>query len=80
MGHFYFRSPYAVCVPASKSLQIKGESNPASFPPSSSASAESWASREPLKLLGKSVPVIFMEYAMPYKLTAEIAPSREWSG
>ena len=36
----------AVSVPASKSLQINGKSNPASFPPSSSASAGSSASRE----------------------------------
>ena len=84
----------ALSVPASKSLQINGKSNPASFPPSSSASAESWASREssrrspvgigrqrqPLKLLGKSVPVVLMEYAMPWKIVAEIAPTGEWSG
>ena len=83
----------AVSVPASKSLQINGKSHPASFPPSSSASAESWASREssrrspvgigrprqPLKLLGKSVPVVLMEYAMPYKLIAEIGPTADWS-
>ena len=83
----------AVSVPASKSLQINGKSNPASFPPSSSASAESWASREssrrlpvgigrqrpPMKLLGKSVPVVLMEYAAPWNLIAEIAPSCDWS-
>ena len=81
-------------VPASNRLQIKGESNPDSFPPSSSSSSESWASREssrrspvgigrprqPLKLLGKSVPVVLMEYAMPYKLIAEIGPTSDWSG
>ena len=81
-------------IPASKSLQINGKSNPASFPPSSSASAESWASREssrrspvgigrqrqPLKLLGKSVPVVLMEYAKPWNFIAEFAPRKEWSG
>ena len=84
----------ALSVPASKSLQINGKSNPASFPPSSSASAESWASREssrrspvgiaghrpPLKLLGKAVPQIVVEFAEPWKSVAEIAPSRDWSG
>ncbi len=84
----------AVSVPASKSLQINGKSNPASFPPSSSASAESWASREssrrspvgigrprqPLKLLGKSVPVVLMEFAKPWNFIAEFAPSGDWSG
>ena len=90
----------AVSVPASKSLQIPANrirqpalSQPKGFPPSSSASAESWASREssrrspvgigrqrqPLKLLGKSVPVVVMEYAMPWKIVAEIAPSGDWS-
>ena len=84
----------ALSIPASKSLQINGKSNPASFPPSSSASAESWASREssrrspvgiaghrpPLKLLGKAVPQIVVEFAKPWNLIAEIAPSCDWSG
>ena len=84
----------AVSVPASKSLQINGKLNPASFPPSSSASAESWASREssrrspvgigrqrpPMKLLGKSVPVVLMEYAKPWNFIAEFAPKKDWSG
>jgi len=82
-----------VSVPASNRLQIKGESNPASFPPSSSIVAPaplarrsrdeggslSKGRRQPLKLLGKSVPVVLMEYAMPYKLIAEIGPTADWS-
>ena len=81
----------AVSVPASKSLQINGKSTPASFLPSSSTVAASVASgrvalglskgrRQPLKLLGKSVPVVLLEYAMPYKLIAEIGPTSDWSG
>jgi hypothetical protein len=33
-----------------------------------------------LKLLGKSVPVVVVEFAPPWGIVAEIAPSREWSG
>ena len=35
--------------------------------------------RPPLKLLGKAVPQIVVEFAEPWKSVAEIAPSREWS-
>ena len=83
----------AVSVPASNRLQIKGESNPPRFPPSSSADLASVAGgrvardalslskgrRQPLKLLGKSVPVVLMEYAKPWNFIAEIAPTGEWS-
>ena len=84
----------AVSVPASNRLQIRGESKPASVTPSSSADLSSVAGgrvardapspsrgrRQPLKLLGKSVPVVLMEYAQPWNLIAEIAPSGDWSG
>ena len=83
----------AVSVPASNRLQIMGESNPASFGPSSLSSSDTAAAvvpsrpgvapvarrRQPLKLLGKSVPVVLMEYAMPWKIIAEIAPTGDWS-
>ncbi|NLW92938.1 MAG: hypothetical protein GXY34_15220 [Syntrophomonadaceae bacterium] len=35
--------------------------------------------RPPLKLLGKAVPQIVVEFAEPWKSVEEIAPLREWS-
>ncbi|HSA19631.1 MAG TPA: hypothetical protein P5327_14785 [Kiritimatiellia bacterium] len=35
--------------------------------------------RPPLKLLGKAVPQIVVEFAEPWKSVAEIAPSGDWS-
>ena len=64
------------------------------FPPSSLSSSDTSAAvvpsrpgvapvarrRQPLKLLGKSVPVVLMEYAMPWNFIAEFAPKKDWSG
>jgi len=56
---------------------------PASLPVSLSSSDKPGRSiagqRSGLKLLGKSVPVVVVEFAPPWGIVAEIAPSREWS-
>ena len=80
-------------IPANR-IRQPALSLPKGFPPSSSSSSESWASpqssrrspvgigrqRPPMKLLGKSVPVVLMEYASPWNFIAEFAPRKKWSG
>jgi hypothetical protein len=74
-------------------LPINAAGNPARPSVSVAASGKSSASlessclspvgigrpRPPLKLLGKAVPQIVVEFAKPWKSVAEIAPSRDWS-
>jgi len=52
---------------------------PVSLSPSDEAGPRSAGHRSGLKLLGKSVPVVVVEFAPPWGIVAEIAPSREWS-
>jgi len=83
----------AVSVTACNSLTLKDAGSPplpsvafappASLPvslsPSDKAGPRSAGQRSGLKLLGKSVPVVVVEFAPPWGIVAEIAPSREWS-
>ena len=80
-------------IPANR-IRQPALSMPKGFPPSSSADFSPVASgrvardalslskgpRQPLKLLGKSVPVVLMEYVAPWNFIAEFAPRKEWSG
>ena len=84
----------ALSRPVHKSLPLNAAGNPSRPSVSVAASGKSSASlessrlspvgiaghRPPLKLLGKAVPQIVVEFAEPWKSVAEIAPSREWSG
>ena len=84
--------PTAAAVPGrtSKPLSINGESNPARFappacglarsepPPASQAPSVRGESR-PLKILGKAVPRVVVEFAEPWKSIAEYAHRKEWS-
>ena len=84
----------ALSRPVHKSLPLNAAGNPSRPSVSVAASGKSSASLEssrlspvgiaghcpPLKLLGKAVPQIVVEFAEPWKSVAEIAPSREWSG
>ena len=84
----------AVSVTACNSLPLNAAESPplpsvafslpASLPvsrsPSDKAGPRSAGHRSGLKLLGKSVPVVVVEFAPPWGIVAEIAPSREWSG
>ena len=84
--------PTAAAVPCrtSKPLSINGESNPARFappacglarsepPPASQALSVRGESR-PLKILGKAVPRVVVEFAEPWRSVAEYAPRKEWS-
>ena len=83
----------ALSRPVHKSLPLNAAGNPsrpsvsvAAFGKSSASLESSRLSpvgiaghRPPLKLLGKAVPQIVVEFAEPWKSVAEIAPSREWS-
>ena len=84
--------PTAAAVPCRtpKPLSINGESNPARFappacglarsepPPASQAPSVRGESR-PLKILGKAVPRVVVEFAEPWKSIAEYAHRKEWS-
>lgn len=87
-----FSSPQAdaVSVRSSKSLQIKAESNRVRFAPSAFSVPDSAVTvaasvspgprpASPLKLLGKAVPQVVVEFAPPWNFVAEFRDSGEWS-
>jgi len=83
----------ALTRPVHKSLPLNAAGNPSRPSVSVAASGKSSAAlessrlspvgiaghRPPLKLLGKAVPQIVVEFAEPWKSVAEIAPSGDWS-
>ena len=52
---------------------------PLSLSPSDKAGPRIVGRKSGVKLLGKSVPQVVVEFAPPWGIVAEIAPSREWS-